>query len=80
MSLDSEVGHILDPEVARQEYVAPLLELRKHKGLTALTAEDHLQDNVVLGTMMLQMDNNYKDRGLGVSNLATVCTFWLSAF
>ncbi|MEH6584272.1 MAG: phosphate acetyltransferase [Halioglobus sp.] len=45
---------IVNPEQVRQDYVAGLLALREHKGLTALTAEDHLQDNVVLGTMMLQ--------------------------
>ncbi|MEH6591459.1 MAG: phosphate acetyltransferase [Halioglobus sp.] len=47
---------ILDPERERKKYIEPLVKLREHKGLTALTAEDHLQDNVVLGTMMLQQD------------------------
>ncbi len=45
---------IVHPDAVRKNFVEPLLELRKHKGLTALTAEDHLQDNVVLATMMLQ--------------------------
>jgi phosphate acetyltransferase len=47
---------IIDPGKVRQQYIEPLLELRKHKGLTALTAQDDLQDNVVLGTMMLKLD------------------------
>ncbi|MDK9696868.1 MAG: phosphate acetyltransferase [Siculibacillus sp.] len=44
---------ILDPETARGAYVAPLVELRKAKGLTAVQAEKGLEDTVVLGTMML---------------------------
>ncbi|MEH6570261.1 MAG: phosphate acetyltransferase, partial [Halioglobus sp.] len=46
---------IINPDKIRGNYVEPLFELRRHKGLTALTAEEHLQDNVVLGTMMLQL-------------------------
>jgi phosphate acetyltransferase len=44
---------ILDPEEIRQHYVAPMVELRKAKGLTAPQAEAQLEDNVVLGTMMI---------------------------
>ena len=44
---------IQQPEELRNQYVAPLVELRKHKGLTAVVAQEQLLDNVVLGTMML---------------------------
>ncbi len=44
---------ILDPEAIRAHYVAPLVELRKHKGLTARDAAELLEDNVWLGTLML---------------------------
>ena len=46
---------IADPEVIRNNYVAPMVELRKKKGLTEVAALEQLEDNVVLGTMMLQM-------------------------
>jgi phosphate acetyltransferase len=45
---------IIDPDRARRSYVAPLVDLRKGRGLTPLQAEIGLEDNVVLGTMMLQ--------------------------
>ncbi len=44
---------ILNPDEIRGRYVAPMVELRKSKGLTEVVAEEQLQDNVVLGTMML---------------------------
>ena len=44
---------ILDPETTRGAYVAPMVEARKAKGLTAVQAEKGLEDTVVLGTMML---------------------------
>ncbi|PSF05728.1 phosphate acetyltransferase [Marinobacter fuscus] len=47
---------IIDPAEVRQRYVAPMVELRKHKGLTPDMAEAMLEDNVVLGTMMVAMD------------------------
>ncbi|MGD9888163.1 MAG: phosphate acetyltransferase [Halothiobacillaceae bacterium] len=46
---------ILEQERVRAHYVAPMVELRKHKGLSPAMAEQQLEDNVVLGTMMLQM-------------------------
>lgn len=46
---------ITDPENIRENYIQPLVELRKDKGLTDVIAEENLQDNVVLSTMMLQM-------------------------
>ncbi len=45
---------IIDPEVARKNYIARLVELRKNKGMTEVVAEEQLEDNVVLGTMMLE--------------------------
>ncbi|HZF77950.1 MAG TPA: phosphate acetyltransferase [Acetobacteraceae bacterium] len=47
---------IVDPEAARGRYVAPMMELRRAKGLTAPQAEEQLADTVVLGTMMLALD------------------------
>jgi phosphate acetyltransferase len=47
---------ILDPELIRKRYIAPMMELRKAKKLDALTAEGQLEDSVVLGTMMLALD------------------------
>jgi phosphate acetyltransferase len=46
---------ILDPEAVRGRYVAPMVELRKSKGLTEPMAEAQLDDTVVLGTMMLAL-------------------------
>ncbi|WP_034386352.1 phosphate acetyltransferase [Deinococcus sp. YIM 77859] len=47
---------ILDPDTVRANYVAPMVELRRSKGLTPPQAEAQLEDNVVLGTMMLALD------------------------
>ncbi|WP_275553896.1 phosphate acetyltransferase [Mixta sp. Marseille-Q2659] len=47
---------IIDPEEARNDYVARLVELRKNKGMTEVVAQEQLEDNVVLGTMMLERD------------------------
>lgn len=44
---------IVDPESIRGQYVAPMVEMRKSKGLTPGQADEQLQDTVVLGTMML---------------------------
>jgi phosphate acetyltransferase len=46
---------ILDPSAIRARYVAPLVELRKHKGLTPQAAAEFLEDNVWLGTVMLAL-------------------------
>ena len=46
---------IIDPETVRGKYVAPMVELRRSKGLTAPQAEAQLEDSVVLGTMMLAL-------------------------
>src|SRR5471032_1964175 len=45
---------IVDPVVVREEYVARLVELRKSKGMTEVVAREQLEDNVVLGTLMLE--------------------------
>ncbi|HME26056.1 MAG TPA: phosphate acetyltransferase [Acetobacteraceae bacterium] len=47
---------IIDPAVRRVRYVEPMTVLRRAKGLTAMQAEQQLEDNVVLGTMMLALD------------------------
>jgi phosphate acetyltransferase len=47
---------IIDPAAMRGRYVEPMTVLRRAKGLTALQAEQQLEDNVVLGTMMLALD------------------------
>jgi phosphate acetyltransferase len=46
---------IIDPDPVRQRYIDPLVELRKHKGLTVPVAEKYLEDNVLLATMMLAL-------------------------
>ncbi|MEH6576788.1 MAG: phosphate acetyltransferase [Amphritea sp.] len=48
---------IFDPEQVRSHYIERMVELRQHKGMTAIIAEEQLQDNVVLGTLMLEMDH-----------------------
>ncbi|MDP0563308.1 MAG: phosphate acetyltransferase [Candidatus Endonucleobacter sp. (ex Gigantidas childressi)] len=47
---------IMDPGNIRSRYVEPMIEIRKHKGMTAPVAEAQLEDTVMLGTMMLVMD------------------------
>jgi phosphate acetyltransferase len=44
---------IIDPADVRERYVEPMVALRQKKGLTEVVAKEQLQDNVVLGTMML---------------------------
>jgi phosphate acetyltransferase len=46
---------ILDPALIRPHYVNPLFEARKHKGLSMEMAASQLEDNVVLGTMMVAL-------------------------
>ncbi|AYH48836.1 MULTISPECIES: phosphate acetyltransferase [Dickeya] len=45
---------IVDPVEARERYVPRLVELRKSKGMTEVVAREQLEDNVVLGTLMLE--------------------------
>ncbi|MCB1827620.1 MAG: phosphate acetyltransferase, partial [Coxiellaceae bacterium] len=44
---------IIDPQTIAKNYIKPLVKLRKHKGMNAAVAAERLQDNVMLGTMML---------------------------
>ncbi|MCK5820071.1 MAG: phosphate acetyltransferase [Psychromonas sp.] len=44
---------IIDPSNVSENYVKPMVKLRKAKKLTPVVAREQLQDNVVLGTMML---------------------------
>ncbi|ALH94357.1 phosphate acetyltransferase [Acinetobacter equi] len=46
---------IIDPDLIRDQYVPKVVELRKGK-LNELQAKEQLQDTVVLGTMMLALD------------------------
>jgi phosphate acetyltransferase len=46
---------IIDPEQILESYVEPLVELRKHKGLTPEKARELLQDPIYIGTMMLHL-------------------------
>lgn len=46
---------ILDPDLVRENYIDKMVELRKGK-LNELQAREQLQDTVVLGTMMLALD------------------------
>lgn len=45
---------IIEPQSVLNDYVAPMVDIRKGKGLTEVVAQEQLQDNVVLGTMMLE--------------------------
>lgn len=48
---------IIEPDSIRADYIQPMVELRKHKGLTEPVAEAQLEDTVVLATMMLAQDH-----------------------
>jgi len=47
---------IVNPEEVRERYVDGMVERRRHKNLTEPMALAQLEDNVVLGTMMLAQD------------------------
>ena len=47
--------NILDPRTVAERYVAPLAELRRHKGWTEEVAREHLADPVTVGTMMVKL-------------------------
>ncbi len=47
---------IIDPDQVRERYVVPMVKLRDGKGLNEPMALQQLEDNVVLGTMMLALD------------------------
>ncbi|WP_119343086.1 phosphate acetyltransferase [Facilibium subflavum] len=44
---------IIDPNTIKSRYIAPLVALRKHKGMTEVMAQDALEDGITLATMML---------------------------
>ena len=46
---------VVDPRAVAERYVAPLAELRRHKGWTEDVAREHLADPVTVGTMMLML-------------------------
>ncbi len=48
---------IIDPASIIENYVAPMVEMRKSKGLTPEDAREQLQDTVVLGTMMMAQND-----------------------
>ena len=48
---------IIDPEDLMPQYVEPMVELRKSKGLTPEQACEQLKDTVVLGTMMMAQND-----------------------
>lgn len=48
---------IIDPVSIAEQYVAPMCELRKNKGLTEEQAREQLKDTVVLGTMMMAQND-----------------------
>jgi phosphate acetyltransferase len=50
----SEGVEILSPSAIKKDYVDGLVALRGHKGVTEVVARELLEDNVTLGTMMLQ--------------------------
>ncbi|MBK1878092.1 phosphate acetyltransferase [Pelagicoccus mobilis] len=57
MGLSLPTGlEIVNPDVIRERYVPSLVEMRKHKNMTEKIARDHLEDHVMLGTMMLAHD------------------------
>lgn len=47
---------IIDPDLVRHKYVEPMTELRKSKGVSPQMALAMLEDNVVLATMMVALD------------------------
>lgn len=46
---------IIDPAKTRESYVEQLVEMRKHKGLSAASARDQLQDPIVQATVMVAL-------------------------
>ena len=52
IDLSDEI-EIINPENYRDRYVAPLVEKRKHKGISATQAASMLEDDIYLATMML---------------------------
>ncbi|MCX6552834.1 MAG: phosphate acetyltransferase [Acidobacteria bacterium] len=55
LTLPSSV-EIIDPVEVAPQYVGPLVERRKAKGMTIERAEIELQDSIMVGTMMLALN------------------------
>ncbi len=55
MSIPPDI-EIIDPTQIDRRYIDSMVDLRQHKGLTPGLAEEELHDAVVLGTLMLQLD------------------------
>lgn len=47
---------IINPKIIRSKYLARFLELRKNKGMTEDMAHYQLENNIVLGTLMLEQN------------------------
>jgi phosphate acetyltransferase len=47
---------VIDPADVAERYVDALVTARRHKGMTADIARDQLTDPIMVGTMMLQLD------------------------
>ena len=45
---------VVDPHEIAERYVAPLAQLRRHRGWTEDMAREHLGDSIMVGAMMLQ--------------------------
>jgi phosphate acetyltransferase len=45
---------VIDPDAIAERYVAPLVDLRRHRGWSEQIARDRLTDAIWVGTMMLQ--------------------------
>ncbi|MCF6765681.1 phosphate acetyltransferase [Thiotrichales bacterium 19S3-7] len=45
---------IVEPDTIKDQFIQPLIALRKHKGMTESVAKDALENPITLGTMMVQ--------------------------
>jgi phosphate acetyltransferase len=45
---------VVDPQAVAERFLAPLVELRRHRGWSEQIARDHLADPIMVATMMLQ--------------------------
>jgi phosphate acetyltransferase len=55
LTLPADV-ELIDPTIIDERYVDALVEARRHKGMTADLAREELSDPIVLGTVMLRLD------------------------
>lgn len=56
INIDLDGIEIIDPEGVRENYVPQLMEMRKHKNMTEKEAREALEDTVMMGTVMLALD------------------------